>query len=784
MLARTLRLALVLGTLASTVMVVPLASADIPKITVLNLDGPNEGFNDPAVFTPVGGNPATTLGEARLVAFRHAAFIWSTRLNSSIEISVDAQMDPQFCTAAGAVLGSAAPMTAARDFPANPPPRPNTLYPIALANSMAKLDLVPGTSDIRATFNSDFGKVGCGSADGSAAFYYGLDGNAGSKIDFVSVVLHELGHGLGFLTFMNVTTGVKNGGRDDIFMRQLENHSAPAPQPKDLPSMTDAQRQAAVVSGDLRWVGSSASSEASCNLTMGATLMYAPNPVAVGSSVSHWDVSATPNELMEPRYTGANHDPGLALELLEDIGWKLGPNEVMPLTCIEACKKDCPLKRGADVLFVLDKTGSTGALIGGWKAALPGIADKWRAAYPDSRFALASQDDFPFSPYGSPCASGTPCAASVPIQNVERAYHVEADFDSDLTNLQAALNNLTQKFGNDEPESQWEAVYQALTGEGREFFLPVGDADVRAGEIPKQPLTRKFPMVIYYFTFPEVFHDPASEPLYPLTCPPTGANPPGFTRCTSTSTSCPCSPTAQKVLDEMANQSAANVFFGLTFITGPSSVTSASRMSSQQAPNTFPAGGYSDQGQNFSAQRFQGFGAPLSPMNPLVPSLALQDRQAIVERLGISQNVVAMASTSPLQRLADLTGGLVLDVSSDLHNLVPAIDASIAYFKTTPQGSEDSDGDGVLPPGDNCPFVKNAGQQDSDADGVGDACDNCPTVANPDQTDTDLDGKGNACETVGPPGTAVPAQGEAAMIALVLLVLGFAVWRLRRVAAA
>ena len=45
-------------------------------IKVVNLDGVGEGFNDPTPFTPVGGNPAVTLGDARLLAFQHAAFLW------------------------------------------------------------------------------------------------------------------------------------------------------------------------------------------------------------------------------------------------------------------------------------------------------------------------------------------------------------------------------------------------------------------------------------------------------------------------------------------------------------------------------------------------------------------------------------------------------------------------------------------------------------------------------------------------------------------------------------
>lgn len=44
-------------------------------IFVVNVDGPGEGFNDPAPAAPVGGNPGTTKGQQRLNAFNYAAGI-------------------------------------------------------------------------------------------------------------------------------------------------------------------------------------------------------------------------------------------------------------------------------------------------------------------------------------------------------------------------------------------------------------------------------------------------------------------------------------------------------------------------------------------------------------------------------------------------------------------------------------------------------------------------------------------------------------------------------------
>ena len=52
--------------------------------------------------------------------------------------------------------------------------------------------------------------------------------------------------------------------------------------------------------------------------------MYAPSTPQLGSSVSHWDTVLSPNQLMEPSYTQAIHEPGLEIPLFQDIGWTIG----------------------------------------------------------------------------------------------------------------------------------------------------------------------------------------------------------------------------------------------------------------------------------------------------------------------------------------------------------------------------------------------------------------------------------------------------------------------------
>lgn len=60
----------------------------------------------------------------------------------------------------------------------------------------------------------------------------------------------------------------------------------------------------------------------------GRPLVYTPNPYQSGSSVSHWDVSTFPNQLMEPNINGdlthaAKPPSDLTAPLLKDIGWDL-----------------------------------------------------------------------------------------------------------------------------------------------------------------------------------------------------------------------------------------------------------------------------------------------------------------------------------------------------------------------------------------------------------------------------------------------------------------------------
>ena len=300
--------------------------AQAATITVINRDFAGEGFNDPTPVASVGGNFGTTLGTQRLNAFQFAANLWGALIDSAVEIRVGANFDPQFCSSSSAILGSAGPANVARDFVGAPVA--NTWFPIALANALHGSDMNPGGDDITATFNSAIGTT-CAFP---LPWYYGLDATPpGNQIDFVTVVLHELGHGLGFLTFVDLTTGAKLSGLDDVYMRNLENHTTG----KLYPNMTDAERATANTNtSNLHWVGAqvrAASGVLAAGRVNDHVQMFAPNPPQSGSSVSHFATALAPNEVMEPIYTGPRHTPGLALPLFEDIGWSVSSSSTVSL---------------------------------------------------------------------------------------------------------------------------------------------------------------------------------------------------------------------------------------------------------------------------------------------------------------------------------------------------------------------------------------------------------------------------------------------------------------------
>lgn len=278
----TRRASIVTLALAS-LMAAPFA-AGAANIVIQSRDPAGVGFNDTTPVAPVGGNSGTTLGQQRWNVYRHVADIWEKQLKSDIDIVVSAGWEALSCNETGAVLGSAGAWNIWSDFPGG---RPGTWYPQALANKLAGVNLAAdqpddgsgyGNVDIKTQFNINLGEKGCLTG---TSFYLGLDGNAGSKINFMTTLLHELGHGLGFSSLtVSASTGSRFLNLPSVWESFMYDNTAR----KTWLAMTNAERKASAVNPlKLAWIGPNAS--AGAKETLGATPLLkisTPVPGAAG----------------------------------------------------------------------------------------------------------------------------------------------------------------------------------------------------------------------------------------------------------------------------------------------------------------------------------------------------------------------------------------------------------------------------------------------------------------------------------------------------------------------
>jgi hypothetical protein len=111
-------------------------------------------------------------------------------------------------------------------------------------------------------------------------------------------------------------------------------------------------------------------------------LLYAPNSLAGGSSLSHFDVQGFPNLIMEPALTPSVHDDvDLTRELFEDIGWLPDVTAVAPIGDVALRAGPNPFTRSTTIRFTLERGGAVEVsvhdvsgrrvrrLAGGWMAA-------------------------------------------------------------------------------------------------------------------------------------------------------------------------------------------------------------------------------------------------------------------------------------------------------------------------------------------------------------------------------------------------------------------------------
>jgi hypothetical protein len=231
------------------------------QFVIVNINDPGVGFNDPTPAVPVGGNTGTTLGQQRLIAFEHAAAIWSARLDSAVPIRIRARFVPL----GPGVLGSAGPLAVFRDFPNAP--LAGTWYHVALANKLAGVDLAPGLDDIGTNFSTNFN------------FYLGLDNNHGPLNDLVAVLLHEFGHGLGFSQFADLSNGALFLGLPDHYNSKLFDTQVGLYWPQ---MATNADRLASATRfGRVVWDGANVTGGVPSVLRFGSPFVEVNAPAAV-----------------------------------------------------------------------------------------------------------------------------------------------------------------------------------------------------------------------------------------------------------------------------------------------------------------------------------------------------------------------------------------------------------------------------------------------------------------------------------------------------------------------
>lgn len=260
-------LLLTLGLVALTG--IPMSAAGTAKITIVNIDGAGVGFNDPTPASPVGGNEGLTRGQQRLNVFEAAAFRWQTMLASDVEIRIRASFAPLPCAEGSVILGQASTLSWSADFAGAP--RSGIWYPAALANKLAGRDLNTANEDMFIQFNAAIDNSDC---LGDNSWYYGFDGEEGSDSSLYAVVLHEIGHGLGF-----AGRGVDFfAGRPSVF----DTYTLDLIAGRTWDQMTPQERQVSSTNtGNVVWSGPNVTRSAPTFLQPILTLtVTAPSPVA------------------------------------------------------------------------------------------------------------------------------------------------------------------------------------------------------------------------------------------------------------------------------------------------------------------------------------------------------------------------------------------------------------------------------------------------------------------------------------------------------------------------
>ncbi|MCL2436137.1 MAG: T9SS type A sorting domain-containing protein [Lentimicrobiaceae bacterium] len=239
----------------------------------------------------------------------HALDIWSEELAGTVPVAINILFTN---------MGGGGTIGGSYRQPNYWHPETETWYCSAVGNQMAGYNVVPSQWDIRIEMNSQFN------------FYYGITGDPGSnQMDWITIILHEVCHGLGFYPLVGTTgaytytTPSGSSGTPTnfpgIYDRQLFQGATGNVCLTDLPQ---SQRSTLVKSNNL-YSGAPGSNllEASDG---NRVQMFAPTSWQSGSSVSHWENSVTFTTFMRPyaNYGWKLHTICVrTIGMMLDIGW-------------------------------------------------------------------------------------------------------------------------------------------------------------------------------------------------------------------------------------------------------------------------------------------------------------------------------------------------------------------------------------------------------------------------------------------------------------------------------
>ena len=256
--------------------------------------------------------------EAR-TAFSYALSLWGEVLNSTIPVVVIGCWLPQTYYDVPNWIGAMAYTDAYRDV--HGAPFEDTSYVVALANAISGQDLNDNDGGDTDADGLDADAEMDGWFNGEKSnWYFGTDGNpAPNQLDFVSLVMHEVAHGLGF------TGGVApNGLPPQAKPKAYDQFTEDGFGTRILDYEYNSNEIRAALRGQAGGLFFDGPASAASN--GGPVRLYAPDPWKA-ASYHHLDEQTfnnTPNSLMTPVQNNGEveHHPGpVTLAMFEDMGW-------------------------------------------------------------------------------------------------------------------------------------------------------------------------------------------------------------------------------------------------------------------------------------------------------------------------------------------------------------------------------------------------------------------------------------------------------------------------------